>query len=67
MLDGVVENDDGEVIDASDAPRRLLFIPGSTLEMEGPQKAQRWYVPFIYQPACALKQHGQGTLPNNSV
>ena len=43
MLDGVVENDDGEVIDASDAPKRLLFIPGSTLEMEGPQKAQRWY------------------------
>jgi hypothetical protein len=46
MLDGVVENDDGEVIDASEAPKRLLFIPGSTLEMEGPQKAQRWWVSF---------------------
>ncbi|EAU86631.2 hypothetical protein CC1G_07289 [Coprinopsis cinerea okayama7 len=42
MLDGVVENDEGEVIDASEAPKRLLFIPGSTVEMDGPQKAQRW-------------------------
>ncbi|RXW16665.1 hypothetical protein EST38_g9189, partial [Candolleomyces aberdarensis] len=42
MLDGVVENDDGEVIDAHDAPKRLLFIPGSIVELDGPQRAQRW-------------------------
>ncbi|TFK23845.1 beach-domain-containing protein [Coprinopsis marcescibilis] len=42
MLDGVVENDEGEVIDAHDAPKRLLFVPGSIVEMDGPQKAQRW-------------------------
>ncbi|TFK36229.1 hypothetical protein BDQ12DRAFT_737089 [Crucibulum laeve] len=42
MLDGVVENDDGEVIDAHDAPKRLLFVPGSIVELDGPQKAQRW-------------------------
>ncbi|KXN83156.1 hypothetical protein AN958_01769 [Leucoagaricus sp. SymC.cos] len=42
MLDGVVENDDGEIIDAHDAPKRLLFVPGSIVELNGPQKAQRW-------------------------
>lgn len=44
MLDGVVENDDGEVIDTQDAPKRLLFVPGSIVELNGPQKAQRWHV-----------------------
>jgi hypothetical protein len=44
MLDGVVENDEGEVIDAQDAPQRLFFIPGSRIELNGPQKARRWYV-----------------------
>ncbi|KAF9014685.1 beach-domain-containing protein [Hymenopellis radicata] len=42
MLDGLVEDDDGEVIDAHDAPKRLLFVPGSIVELDGPQKAQRW-------------------------
>ncbi|KAF9002530.1 hypothetical protein BDQ17DRAFT_1357028 [Cyathus striatus] len=42
MLDGVVENSDGEVIDAHDAPKSLLFVPGSTVELDGPQRAQRW-------------------------
>lgn len=42
MLDGVVENEEGEVIDAVDAPKRLLFIPGSIVELNGPQRAQRW-------------------------
>ncbi|KAK2463985.1 hypothetical protein APHAL10511_004036 [Amanita phalloides] len=42
MLDGLVENDDGEVIDAHDAPRKLFFVPGSIVELDGPQRAQRW-------------------------
>ncbi|KAF8184760.1 hypothetical protein BJ912DRAFT_973913 [Pholiota molesta] len=42
MLDGIVENEEGEVIDAHDAPKRLLFIPGSIVELDGPQRAQRW-------------------------
>ncbi|KDQ53971.1 hypothetical protein JAAARDRAFT_61057 [Jaapia argillacea MUCL 33604] len=42
MLDGLVENDDGEVIDVHDAPRRLFFVPGSIVELDGPQRAQRW-------------------------
>ncbi|KAF8652783.1 hypothetical protein AX16_004175 [Volvariella volvacea WC 439] len=42
MLDGLVENDDGEVVDAHDAPRRLFFVPGSIVELDGPQRAQRW-------------------------
>lgn len=44
MLDGVVENEEGEVIDAHDAPKRLLFIPGSIVELDGPQRARRWQV-----------------------
>ena len=44
MLDGVVENEGGEVIDAVDAPKSLLFIPGSIVELHGPQRAQRWQV-----------------------
>ncbi|KAI0067044.1 beach-domain-containing protein [Artomyces pyxidatus] len=42
MLDGLVENDEGEVIDAQDAPRRLLFVPGSIMELNGVQRAHRW-------------------------
>jgi hypothetical protein len=42
MLDGLVESDDGEVIDAHDAPRRIFFVPGSIVELDGPQRAQRW-------------------------
>jgi hypothetical protein len=41
-MDGLVENDDGEVIDVHEAPKRLFFVPGSTLELDGPQRAQRW-------------------------
>ena len=47
MLDGLVQSDDGEVIDVHDAPKRLFFVPGSIVELDGPQKAQRWSVsPF---------------------
>ncbi|GLB40924.1 putative WD40 repeats [Lyophyllum shimeji] len=42
MLDGLVENDEGEVIEARDAPKRLFFVPGSIVELDGPQRAQRW-------------------------
>ncbi|KAG7440786.1 beach-domain-containing protein [Guyanagaster necrorhizus] len=42
MLDGLVENEEGEVIDARHAPKRLLFVPGSIVEFDGPQRAQRW-------------------------
>ncbi|KAG6889353.1 hypothetical protein C0992_005581 [Termitomyces sp. T32_za158] len=42
MLDGLVENDEGEVIEARDAPKRLYLVPGSIVELDGPQRAQRW-------------------------
>jgi hypothetical protein len=57
MLDGVVENDEGEVIDAQDAPKRLFFIPGSHIELSGPQKARRWYVVL-----CELSVRSQDTI-----
>ncbi|KAH7926600.1 beach-domain-containing protein [Leucogyrophana mollusca] len=42
MLDGLVENEDGEVIDAHDAPRGLFFISGSSVDLRKAQRAQRW-------------------------
>lgn len=42
MLDGLVENEDGEVVDAHDASKKLFFVPGSIVELNGPQRAQRW-------------------------
>ncbi|KAJ3833898.1 hypothetical protein F5878DRAFT_545746 [Lentinula raphanica] len=42
MLDGLVENSDGEVIEAHDAPKSLFFVPGSIVELDGPQRAHRW-------------------------
>ncbi|KAF5360312.1 hypothetical protein D9758_009126 [Tetrapyrgos nigripes] len=42
MLDGLVEGEDGEVIDAHEAPKQLFFVPGSIVELDGPQRAQRW-------------------------
>lgn len=53
MLDGLVENSDGEVIDAHDAPKQLFFVPGSVVELNGPQKAERWFdFPLLwYLPA----------------
>ncbi|KAL5513687.1 BPH1 [Sanghuangporus vaninii] len=42
MLDGLVENNDGEVVEASEAPTNLLTVPGSVLELDGKQGAQKW-------------------------
>ncbi|KAI5118373.1 hypothetical protein M0805_008701 [Coniferiporia weirii] len=42
MLDGLVENKDGEVIEACDAPKDLFAVPGSVLELDGKQRAQKW-------------------------
>ena len=42
VLEGLVENDEGEIMDAQDAPRSLLSVPGSILELNGIQRAQRW-------------------------
>ncbi|EKM53226.1 uncharacterized protein PHACADRAFT_210920 [Phanerochaete carnosa HHB-10118-sp] len=42
MMDGLVQNGDGEVIDASDAPKEMFLIPGTTTDMSSSQSAQRW-------------------------
>lgn len=44
MLDGLVQNREGEIIDARDAPKDVLSVPGTTLELDGKQVAQRWSV-----------------------
>ena len=49
MLDGLVENDDGEVIEAHEAPKTLFFVPGSIVELDGIQRAQRWCVRSAFQ------------------
>jgi hypothetical protein len=57
MLDGLVESDDGEVIEAHDAPKRLFFVPGSIVELDGPQRAQRWSADFFLTCTWALIHH----------
>ena len=42
MYDGLVETDDGEVVEASDAPKNLLTVPGSVVELDGHQSVQKW-------------------------
>lgn len=44
MLDGLIEGIDGEVIEVKDAPRNLLSVPGTMVELDGIQRAQRWYI-----------------------
>jgi hypothetical protein len=43
MFDGLVQSEDGEVIDAQDAPKKLFFVPGSSVDLNSSQKVQRWY------------------------
>jgi len=54
MLDGLTENDNGEVVDVSEAPKKLFFVPGSIIELNGPQRAQRWSVLFILDHLAVL-------------
>ncbi|KAN0082499.1 hypothetical protein V8E55_008294 [Tylopilus felleus] len=42
MLDGLIENDVGELIDAVDAPKGMFFVAGSTPHLRNPQRARRW-------------------------
>ncbi|KAF7319619.1 hypothetical protein HMN09_00302300 [Mycena chlorophos] len=42
MHDSLVEKDDGEIIDAHEPPKRLFAAARSIVELDGPQKAQRW-------------------------
>ncbi|EKM77777.1 hypothetical protein AGABI1DRAFT_121854 [Agaricus bisporus var. burnettii JB137-S8] len=42
MLDGVVESDEGEIIDAHDAPESLFSAPGGIVGLGIPQRAFRW-------------------------
>jgi hypothetical protein len=42
MLEGLVENSEGEVIDAANAPEGLFLISGSTMGVRNSQRAQRW-------------------------
>ncbi|KAH7890525.1 hypothetical protein F5I97DRAFT_1922982 [Phlebopus sp. FC_14] len=42
MLDGLVENEAGEVIDAAEAPKGLFYVAGSIPHEPTTQRAQRW-------------------------
>ncbi|KAG2346496.1 beach-domain-containing protein [Suillus weaverae] len=42
MLEGLVENSEGEVIDAGNAPEGLFLISGSAADVRNSQRAQRW-------------------------
>ncbi|KAG8921477.1 hypothetical protein FRC00_008599 [Tulasnella sp. 408] len=42
MMDGLVQDQSGDIIDARDAPKDVLSVPGTMLELDGRQTAQRW-------------------------
>ncbi|KAG9019621.1 hypothetical protein FRB90_012467 [Tulasnella sp. 427] len=42
MMDGLVQDQDGDIIDARDAPKDVLSVPGTVLALDGRQTAQRW-------------------------
>lgn len=42
MLDGLLVREDGEIIEAQDAPKDILLVPGTVVELDGVQRAQRW-------------------------
>ena len=42
MMDGLVQNDEGAVMDASDAPKEMFLIPGTVTDISSSQSAPRW-------------------------
>jgi hypothetical protein len=48
MLEGLVENSEGEVIDAGNAPEGLFLISGSAVDIRNSQRAQRWYIFLLW-------------------
>ncbi|KAG8952301.1 hypothetical protein FRC04_004729 [Tulasnella sp. 424] len=44
MMDGLVQDQSGDIIDARDAPKDVLSVPGTMLELDGRQVAQRWSI-----------------------
>ncbi|KIO27820.1 hypothetical protein M407DRAFT_72594 [Tulasnella calospora MUT 4182] len=44
MMDGLVQDQGGDIIDARDAPKDVLSVPGTMLELDGRQTAQRWSI-----------------------
>ncbi|KAG8908740.1 hypothetical protein FRB99_002978 [Tulasnella sp. 403] len=44
MLDGLVQGEEDEIIDARDAPKDILSVPGTMLDVDGRQRAQRWAI-----------------------
>ena len=47
MLDGLVQDINGEVIEARDAPRNLFSVPGSVLELDRNHSSLKWYALFM--------------------
>lgn len=44
MCDGFIENDDGEVINAHDAPHKIFVVPGSSMQLDQSQTCDQWWV-----------------------
>lgn len=43
MFNGLIENDDGEVIHAYDAPEKVFTVPGSTMQLDRVETCDQWY------------------------
>ncbi|KAG8984948.1 hypothetical protein FRB94_005904 [Tulasnella sp. JGI-2019a] len=42
MLEGLVQDEEHGIMDARDAPKDILSVPGTLLDLDGSQRAQRW-------------------------
>lgn len=44
MLDGLIESSSGEIIEASEAPKDFLSVPGTLMDVDTNSRARRWFV-----------------------
>ncbi|KAG8936117.1 hypothetical protein FRC02_004435 [Tulasnella sp. 418] len=44
IIEGLVEGQDGEILNMRDAPKDVLSVPGSLLDVDHTQKPQRWHL-----------------------
>lgn len=42
MLEGLVQDEEHGIMDARDAPKDILSVPGTLLDLDGSHRTQRW-------------------------
>lgn len=50
MLEGLVQDEQHGIMDVRDAPKDILSVPGTLVDLDGSQRAQRWLVSLLSDP-----------------